>query len=78
MMRSAISGRARSIASNVLPSITSRRESTRTTAVAERGRAVEDRHLAEELAGRQHREHALGLADLAPDLDLAASCTTYM
>ena len=38
MRRSAISGRARSIASNVLPSITSSRAALRTTAVAERGR----------------------------------------
>ena len=71
MMRSAISGRARSIASNVLPSITSRRD----VDAHDRGRRarprVEDRHLAEELARRQHREHALGLADLAADLDLA-------
>ena len=40
MMRSAISGRARSIASNVLPSMTSSRDSLRTTAVAERGRPL--------------------------------------
>ena len=71
MMRSAISGRARSIASNVLPSITSRRDVDAHDGGRRARPRVEDRHLAEELAGRQHREHALGLADLAADLDLA-------
>ena len=69
-MRTAISILPRSIASNVWPSITSRRARSRTTAVAERGGSLTSAIFAEELARRQHRDRPVAIADPALDLNM--------